>query len=49
MKRISKKEMKVKLSLKGFGVSIVDSEPREVLYMSVYKIYLFYSNSTEIL
>jgi len=39
--------MKVRLKLKGFGISIVDSEPREVLYMSVYKIDLEYTNSTE--
>jgi len=47
LKRICKKEMRVKLYLKGFGVSIVDSEPWEVLYMSVYKIELEYKNSTE--
>jgi len=47
LKWICKKEMKVRLKLKGFGISIVDSEPREVLYMSVYKIDLEYTNSTE--
>ncbi len=47
LKRICKKEMKVRLKLKGFGISIVDSEPREVLYMSVYKIDLEYTNSIE--
>lgn len=47
LKWICKKEMRVWLKLKGFGVSIVDSEPREVLYMSVYKIDLEYTNSTE--
>lgn len=28
------------MKLKGIGVSFVDSEPKEVLYMSIYKIEL---------
>ena len=39
--------MRVWLIMKGFGISIVDSEPWEVLYMSVYKIDLEYTNSVE--
>lgn len=26
------------MKLKGIGISFVDSEPKEVLYMSIYKI-----------
>ena len=40
MKRIKGTEMKVTMRMEGVGISFVDSEPKEVLYISIYKIKL---------
>ena len=32
--------MKVSLNFKGFGVSIIDEQPRELLFLSVYNLNL---------
>jgi hypothetical protein len=36
--QISKQEQQIHINLKGIGISFVDSEPKEVLYISIYKI-----------
>ena len=33
-----KKESKFKIDLKGLGLSLIDNEPKEVLFLSVYKM-----------
>lgn len=35
------------MNLKGVGISFVDSEPKEVLYMSIYKIELDFQRITD--
>ncbi len=32
-----KKESKFKIEMKGIGLSLIDNEPKEVLFLSVYK------------
>ena len=39
-------EFVYKLDLRGIGMSIVDKEPKEVIYMSLYKIIINYSTET---
>lgn len=38
LKKIRRSEMKVDVKMKGLGFSFVDSEPKEILYISIYKI-----------
>jgi hypothetical protein len=33
-----KKESKFRVEMKGLGVSLIDNEPKEVLFLSVYKL-----------
>lgn len=33
-----KKESKMMVNLRGLGVSLIDNEPKEILYLSVYKL-----------
>ena len=33
-----KQGFKYTLNFKGFGVSLIDNEPKELIYMSVYKV-----------
>jgi hypothetical protein len=47
VKRLRKSELTAKIFLKGMGISFVDSEPKEVLYISVYKIIIDYKQETE--
>jgi len=46
--RLRSSEMKANLKLKGIGVSFVDSEPKEVLYISIYKIHIEFIQTTEV-
>jgi hypothetical protein len=47
-KRLQSSEMRAKIRLAGLGLSFVDSEPKEVLYISVYKVHLDYKTETKI-
>lgn len=38
MQRVENNELKANLDLRGLGISIVDKEPKEVLYISLYRI-----------
>jgi hypothetical protein len=42
-----KQGSKFTVDLKGFGLSLVDSEPRELIYLSVYKLYFSMEKWTE--
>lgn len=33
-----KKESKFNIDLKGIGISLIDNEPKEILYVSIYKL-----------
>jgi hypothetical protein len=33
-----KKESKLKIEMKGLGISLIDNEPKEVMFLSVYKL-----------
>lgn len=33
-----KKESKFSFDMKGIGISLIDNEPREILYLSIYKL-----------
>ena len=46
-RRCSRSEMEVKIYLEGIGISFVDSEPKEVLYFSIFKIALEYLKREE--
>jgi hypothetical protein len=39
--------MSAEIHFKGFGLSFVDSEPKEMLYLSVYKMGLIFKMKTE--
>jgi len=41
-----RKVMRAKIDLFGVGISIVDKEPREILYLSIYKIKADFSQET---
>ena len=43
-KGLQKSELKASLDLKGVGISIVDKEPKEVIYLSLYRIWIKYSS-----
>jgi hypothetical protein len=38
LKNMMKKESKFIVDLKGLGVSLIDNEPKEMLYLSIYKM-----------
>ena len=38
LQSMMKKESKLKVELKGLGLSLIDNEPKEVLFLSVYKL-----------
>ena len=42
-----KKESKFNVSLQGIGVSLIDNEPKEVLYISIYKLSFLIEKWTE--
>lgn len=37
LSRMMKKESKFQLEMKGVGLSLIDNEPKEILYISIYK------------
>ena len=39
-KHFTKNEVKVKVALMGLGVSLVDNEPKELIYISLYRMAL---------
>ena len=42
-----KKESKLRVELKGLGISLIDNEPKEVLYLSIYKMQFMLEKWTE--
>jgi hypothetical protein len=42
-----KKESKFKVDLKGLGISLIDNEPKEMLYISIYKMQFMLEKWTE--
>ena len=46
-KGLHKTEFKASLELKGVGISIVDKEPKEIIYLSLYRIYIKYANEVK--
>jgi hypothetical protein len=42
-----KKESKFKVDLKGLGLSLIDNEPKEMLYISIYKMQFMLEKWTE--
>ena len=45
-KKKKRSEFNYKLDLRGLGISIVDKEPKEVIYMSLYRIKINYSSES---
>lgn len=46
-KGLHKTELKASLELKGVGISIVDKEPKEIIYLSLYRICIKYANEVK--
>lgn len=42
-----KKESKFLVDLKGLGISLIDNEPKELLYLSIYKMQFMQEKWTE--
>jgi hypothetical protein len=42
-----KKESKFLVDLKGLGISLIDNEPKELLYISIYKMQFMQEKWTE--
>ncbi len=42
-----KKESKFKVEMKGIGISLIDNEPKEVLFFSIYKLSFLIEKWTE--
>lgn len=42
-----KQESKIKMDMKGIGISLIDNEPKEVLFVSVYKLSFLIEKWTE--
>lgn len=38
LQSMMKKESKLIFNIKGIGISLIDNEPKEILFVSVYKI-----------
>jgi hypothetical protein len=38
VKSMMKQESKISFNIKGVGVSLIDNEPKEILFVSVYKL-----------
>lgn len=38
LSNMMKKESKFRVEMKGLGLSLIDNEPKEVLFLSVYKL-----------
>jgi hypothetical protein len=38
LQSMMKKESKLKVEMKGLGISLIDNEPKEILYLSIYKM-----------
>ena len=46
VKNSSKNAFKANLDLRGVGISIVDKEPKEILYISIFKIVIKANSET---
>ena len=38
LQSMMKKESKFNVNIKGVGISLIDNEPKELLYISIYKL-----------
>lgn len=38
LKSMMKQESKISFNMKGVGISLIDNEPKEILFVSVYKL-----------
>lgn len=38
VKNMMRQESKISFNMKGIGISLIDNEPKEILFVSVYKL-----------